>query len=223
MHHVGVDGHAQAPDTCPYPRPFPDDFSACPAYFPRRWPAYTSTGQPLQTVWTCWHLASGSEEGATGHYYARCALGDQQARAQWAESAGSEQLACYRRFRQALGTTEDELIEAAVPRQAAVGYPRWGDQARDLRPSSLDQLAAAMLAAAEPHAHLLEPSGIRVEDWVLVTRSVLDHLVANRGGPWTPTPAFLDSLSPMARKLVGALAMSVALPANRAAPDASEG
>jgi hypothetical protein len=122
-----------------------------------------------------------------------------------------------------LGTTEDELIEAAVPRQAAVGYPRWGDQARDLRPSSLDQLAAAMLAAAEPHAHLLEPSGIRVEDWVLVTRSVLDHLVANRGGPWTPTPAFLDSLSPMARKLVGALAMSVALPANRAAPDASEG
>lgn len=224
MHHVGVQtGSEQAPDACPYRRPFADDFSACPAYFPRRWPAYTSTGQPLRTVWTCWHLGPGSNATGAGHFYARCHLGDHEDRLRWAEAAGEEQLAAYRAFRQALGATEDDLIAAAMPGQAAVGYPPSVAHELPPRSATLEQLTAAMRAAAEPHAHLLEPSGLRVEDWVLVTRSVLEHAIAKRRGPWTPTESFLETLSPAARKLVGALALSVAPRPATPAPGAATG
>jgi hypothetical protein len=214
---------ARLPDACPYPRPFGDDFSDCPAYVPRRWPTYTSTGQPLRTVWTCWHLGPRGEAGQAGHFYESCELGDRQDRIEWAERAGPEQLAAYRRFRQALGAIEDELIAAAIPGQVALGYPQSADtEAARLR-LGLDELALRMQAAAEPHAHLLGRSGIRVEDWVLVTRSVIEHMVARRSGPWTPSAALLETLSPTARQMVGALARPADSPTARPAPGSAHG
>jgi hypothetical protein len=174
-------------------------------------------------VWTCWHLAPRGEPGEAGHFYASCDLGDRQDRIDWAERAGPEQLAAFRRFRQAVGAIEDELIAAAIPGQVALGYPLSVDaEAARLR-FGLDELALRLQAAAEPHAHLLGRSGIRVEDWVLVTRSVIEHAVARRSGPWIPTAEFLETLTPTARQLVGALAPPADFRPSGRAPGSAQG
>ena len=59
-------------DACPYPRPFPADFDACPTFEVEPWAPVDSHFQPLRTQRTCRHLTVGQGNGS---YYPRCALG----------------------------------------------------------------------------------------------------------------------------------------------------
>jgi hypothetical protein len=60
-------------DHCPFPRPFPPDFAACPGFEPASFAARNLTYKPLPVVTSCAHLAVGNI--APGWFYARCVLG----------------------------------------------------------------------------------------------------------------------------------------------------
>ncbi len=79
-------------DACPFDRPFPPDFDACPAYQPRAFVALDLRYRPLQPVWTCQHLEVRST-GASGHrFYGRCSIGDAAARERWVEQVRAVRL-----------------------------------------------------------------------------------------------------------------------------------
>jgi ABC-type transporter Mla MlaB component len=75
-----IEQHA---DRCIYPRPFPDNFDACPAFQATSFIAADSRNKPLGTWRTCRHLGTGNDLESRGRFYPRCALGDQQQRLQW--------------------------------------------------------------------------------------------------------------------------------------------
>jgi ABC-type transporter Mla MlaB component len=75
-----IDQHA---DRCMYPRPFSDDFDACPAFQPTSFIAADSRNKPLGTWRTCRHLGTGTDLENRGRFYPRCALGDVEQRLQW--------------------------------------------------------------------------------------------------------------------------------------------
>ncbi|TMD67558.1 MAG: hypothetical protein E6I84_03400 [Chloroflexi bacterium] len=68
------------PDSCPYRRPFSDDFADCPGYEPELYLPTSLRQAPLPPVWTCCHLTIGAIKGELGHLYARCLIGDAAAR-----------------------------------------------------------------------------------------------------------------------------------------------
>jgi hypothetical protein len=75
------------PDRCPYPRPFPPDFDACPAYRRTDFSALDTGYDPLQSVATCIHLEVRAGP-AGGSFYGCCRLGDKAARRRWAQRMG---------------------------------------------------------------------------------------------------------------------------------------
>jgi hypothetical protein len=90
-------------DDCPYPKPFPPDFADCPAFQPRQFIPLDTLYQPLEPVMTCRHLETRTL--AQRHrYYAACALGDAEARRQWAKEVGSVRLGRIRALQRQLGT-----------------------------------------------------------------------------------------------------------------------
>jgi len=75
-----LDEHA---DRCVYPRPFPENFDACPAFQATSFIAADSRNKPLGTWRTCRHLGTGNDLENRGRFYPRCALGDEKQRLQW--------------------------------------------------------------------------------------------------------------------------------------------
>src|SRR3989442_13822965 len=50
--------HARPADECPYPKPFPPDFTDCPAYQATQMVTLDLSHRPLGSVMTCRHLES---------------------------------------------------------------------------------------------------------------------------------------------------------------------
>ena len=85
----GATGQREA-DRCPYRRPFPLDFSACPAYAPESFTTVDSDSVPRGTWLTCVHLHSRSHPQQSGRFYPGCALGTAEDRLRFAvEEAGA--------------------------------------------------------------------------------------------------------------------------------------
>ena len=81
-------------DRCPYPRPFPAEFKACPAFLPRLHFATDTRGQRLKPSWTCAHLDTAQREN--GGYYGQCLVGIQEQRERWANAMAAGQLGAVR-------------------------------------------------------------------------------------------------------------------------------
>jgi anti-anti-sigma factor len=79
----GGDRPADPGDRCPHPRPFPVDFSACPAHQAVSFVATDALDRPLATSLTCRHLTTGEAVRSTGQFYARCGLGGEDDRLRW--------------------------------------------------------------------------------------------------------------------------------------------
>ena len=80
--------HGRHVDRCPYPRPFPADFGACPTYEAVSFVPTDSLRQCLDSIATCRHLTVG-DDGREGRFYPRCALGGPQERRRWLATRGS--------------------------------------------------------------------------------------------------------------------------------------
>src|SRR5437763_17008485 len=89
-------------DECPYPKPFPAEFNACPAYQARQFIPLDTMYQPLEPVLTCRHLENRAM--TQGHrWYAACALGDAEARSRWVSDVGAPRLDGIRAVQRELG------------------------------------------------------------------------------------------------------------------------
>src|ERR1700737_3498588 len=89
-------------DECPYPKPFPADFDACPAFQARQFIPLATLYQPLEPVLTCRHLETRS---MTQRYrwYGACALGNSDARPRWPRQVGGARLERIRAVQRELG------------------------------------------------------------------------------------------------------------------------
>ena len=67
-------------DACPYPRPFPVDFTECPVYDGIQFEPTNMADQPMASVRTCRHLVIGYAMDGIEHRYGRCRLGNGAAR-----------------------------------------------------------------------------------------------------------------------------------------------
>lgn len=68
---------------CPYPKPFPREFTECPAYQATSFLATDSHDKPLGAWLTCRHLTTGTDSRNRGRFYPRCALGTREQRLRW--------------------------------------------------------------------------------------------------------------------------------------------
>jgi hypothetical protein len=67
-------------DACPYPRPFPEDFTECAVYDGIPFEATNMLDQPMAAVRTCRHLVVGYSMDGIEHRYGQCRLGNGAAR-----------------------------------------------------------------------------------------------------------------------------------------------
>jgi len=104
------------PEECPYARPFPPDFGACPAFRPDEYVALDMRYQALRPVWTCANFQARPDADQRGRYYGNCRLGDESARRRWADQAVPAQVEGLRRLRREMYSLaagyRDEIWEA---------------------------------------------------------------------------------------------------------------
>ena len=89
-------------DECPYPKPFPAEFTACPAYQARQFIPLDTMYQPLEPVLTCRHLVTRALP-QRHRWYAGCSIGDAEARRRWANEVGVARLERIRTIQRELG------------------------------------------------------------------------------------------------------------------------
>ena len=89
-------------DRCPYPKPFPADFSVCPAFQPRQFIPLDTRYQPLEPVITCRHLETRAMP-QRHRWYPACAVGDAEARRRWVRDVGRLRLERIRELQRQLG------------------------------------------------------------------------------------------------------------------------
>lgn len=75
-------------NACPYARPFPDGFDACPAYQPFLATSADAGRRSLPAIWTCQALEPASRPGGGG-FYGACRLGTECDRGHWAEQGAN--------------------------------------------------------------------------------------------------------------------------------------
>ena len=69
-----------AANRCPYHRPFAEEFALCPAYEPEELAVTNMRDVPMESIWSCRHLAIGTYQ--RGRLYPMCMLGDVVSRRQ---------------------------------------------------------------------------------------------------------------------------------------------
>ena len=113
---------AEPRDRCPYHRPFADGFDDCPAYQLAQFIPMDMRYRPLEPVWTCGNLDIRSYPGASHRFYARCRVGDEQARRDLVEWLTQNRM-------QVIRGLQREIVEVGAP------YARrmWELKGRQLR------------------------------------------------------------------------------------------
>src|SRR5437867_1552316 len=109
-------------DECPWPRPFPEGFDACPAYLEQRFIPLDINDQPLSPVRTCRHLVSRRLPDRTAGWYAACQVGDAAARQRWfvaSDGDGHQVLGTLRARMEAINRPFVQRIWAAKAQQRA--------------------------------------------------------------------------------------------------------
>ena len=113
---------ARPPDECPYPRPFAQDFNACPAFQPREWICLDLSDRPLAPIRTCRHLETRPLASHQGRWYGSCRVGDVDAREKWARQVGERRL-------EVIATLQREMLVLTVP----LVRDLWAEKGRQLR------------------------------------------------------------------------------------------
>jgi DNA-binding CsgD family transcriptional regulator len=83
---------ARPANECPYPKPFPPDFTDCPAYQATQMITLDLSHRPLGYVMTCRHLESRLMPNTNYRWYGACVLGDAEARRRWSNAVGIDRL-----------------------------------------------------------------------------------------------------------------------------------
>jgi hypothetical protein len=135
-------GQGRPADACPYSRPFPADFHDCAAYHPAWFTPLTTGYDAMLPVWTCSHLVPGALPPAAARFYGRCRVGDEQARAAWAQTLHAKRLLALRRLSADL-VEETAALTAEMMAAKGAQLQAQGDEARRAAATErLDRLSA---------------------------------------------------------------------------------
>ena len=190
------------PDNCPYPRPFPADFSACPTFQAQRFVAATTQEQPLGMHLSCVHLRVG--EHAHNRFYAQCALGTAADRRAWLRQVGERRVETMRRlgieFTEMYGGQTEPLLAAKA---AAISSPDDPKAAEELE-RRLADLSTAMDKFFATESRTLEEIGFPVSTLRVFIDDVLERW---RESPRLGSPPIsedqLESFPPELRSFLG--------------------
>jgi hypothetical protein len=112
------------PDECPYSKPFPPDFTDCPAYQATQTVTVDLSHRPLGSVITCRHLESRLVPNTNYRWYGACALGDAEARHRWTNAVGIDRLHDISTLRQELSAVSVPYVQKLLDlRSAPIGDP----------------------------------------------------------------------------------------------------
>jgi hypothetical protein len=172
---VGVPGPGRPADECPYPKPFPPDFSDCSAYRAAEFTALDMQFKPLAPVVTCQHLVRGTIESGGARAYARCLLGSAEERARWVERVRPERL-------RVIGQLADELRELLRPHILAMWEAKGALLRGDRGQEATSELDAAMNAVIADCDRVIDANEARMAELglpaapvkLLVRRAVAD-------------------------------------------------
>lgn len=197
-----IEQHA---DRCPYPRPFPDNFDACPAFQATSFIAADSRNRPLGTWRTCRHLGTGDDLENRGRFYPRCALGDQQQRVHWLAQVSPAKLDVVRAL-------QEEFDQLSRPHRELLFDARarlHSGPASAEREPELEQLINAFLTTID---HFLDQNDERFRD-VGLPAEPLRQLIKEWVWAWVRTPELatprfdeqpLEVFDPPVRAFLGA-------------------
>lgn len=164
-------------DSCPYRKPFPDDFGECPAYQPVRFIPLDTMFRPLRPIWTCAHLEIGGEGGRP---YTRCRLGTARERAAWAAQIQADRLERWRGvardFGEALKDLLAEVFAAKAAQVEALGTAAAPAAERELR-ARVQAFLARDFELMDERAAELEEIGFPVAAMKVVTSASMESLV----------------------------------------------
>ena len=169
-------------DECPYPKPFPVDFSDCPAYQATHSVTLDISHRPLGSVLTCRHLVSRLVPNTDFRWYGACVIGDVEARRRWSESVGSQRL-------REISHLREEVSARSAPYVQRIQELRSAETTGSLRKAAvaheIDQLAAGLIAdlriLLQDRQELLEQLHLPLEACLRLIRVAIDRFVQGGG------------------------------------------
>ena len=174
-------------DECPYPKPFPDDFTECPAYGARQVANLDERSRPAGRMWTCQHLESRTTAKTDYRWYGACVLGDTVGRRGWAERAGPHRIRMI-----------NQLLNELAPLSGEFAQRLWklkDEQVRALARKQDPSLAAGLMEALagrfirdletffDRHRRLLEANELASDECLTLASSLIDRIVDPRSPP----------------------------------------
>jgi len=168
-------------DECPYPKPFPDHFMACPAYEARQVADLDEKSRPVARIWTCQHLA-GRRMAKTEHrWYAACVLGDAIGRAHWAKQAGPDRILTLNRLLHDLapvsGPFAQRLWELKVDQARAVERNEDPGSAIQRMEALSDGFIGAIRTVLNRRRGLLKENQLAIEECLDHARRLIDGVL----------------------------------------------
>ena len=195
-------------DRCPYPRPFVDRFDDCPAYQPIRQHPLDSRHRPLAPIWACAHLEAGLSEKA--RHYARCRVGNEEQRVQWAAQFRGDRVARWRDLARGIGSALEPAIAdlyRAKEAQVAATEPAARADADGRLQEAVDRFLEENRRLMEAQSEELLAIGFPVEPVMSLTREAMGALLQRRTvlGSWQPPDAMLEPFEPELRQFLKGL------------------
>jgi hypothetical protein len=186
-------------DACPFDRPFPPDFNACPAYQPRTFVALDLRYRPLQPVWTCQQLEVRPTDASGHRFYGRCSIGDAAARERWVEQVRAVRLQTLRDLSSQVNRIAQPLLTelwTAKGRQLEAQKSSGGDAAETKAVREVaDRMRSEVTAFLDQHRVELEGAGLPYEAVVVLVGVLMDRFVSQTSTdapPGLPPDALAD-------------------------------
>jgi hypothetical protein len=171
-------GRQRPDDECPYPKPFPPDFSECPAFQATQMVALDISYRPLGSILTCRHLESRLVPDTTFRWYGACVIGNAEARRRWSNQLGSDRLQDINALRQELSTLSGPYVQRLWElRKVQKDNPAMARTAERQVAATVDQFMAQMHQILSARRAALDHLGLPLEACLSLVRVAIDRFV----------------------------------------------
>jgi len=162
-------------EECPYSKPFPPDFTDCPAYQATQMVTVDLSHRPLGSVITCRHLESRLMPNTNYRWYGACVLGDAEARRRWSNAVGVDRLRDISTLRQEVSTLSVPYVQQVLDlRNAPMADPL--ARARQLE-GVVDEFMAKVTPLLREHQAVLDRLHLPLEACVRLLAMSIDRVV----------------------------------------------
>jgi hypothetical protein len=186
------------PDACPFRRPLPEGFDACPVFHPLRYVPLDTRHQALEPVLACRHMEAAAHPDRPFAYYTRCAVGTPGDRAELAERLPEERRRHLRSVADAVSGVVLRHVDAlAAAKQIELGVldPQAAERGQQevLRAAADFESDVAVLVDRELGPELDE-IGLEPDQLMRVIRAGLKDYIVNGFARWEVPDELLADL-----------------------------